>query len=591
MRYAILGPLEVSDGTQVLSVGGGRQRKLLGVLLVHANQSVSSDRLIEELWGGQPPPTATKALQGLVSQLRKQLGPGSLETVTAGYLLRVGRGETDAEEFEQLLRDARPLDRVPAVEKLREALALWRGPALADFAYDDFARAESERLEELRESCIERRIDLELALGHHDDLVPELEALVLEYPLRERLRRHLILALYQSGRQADALDAYQDARAVLRDQLGLDPGDELQELQKAILAHDPSLAPPPRVETLPRPAPADPTPPHPRVRGRRRIALAAGAAGALLLVAAVVVAAIELAGGGASTPLVVPPNSVALIDAHRNQVDSVVGVGRRPVSVAVGANGVWVSNADDGTVDQLDPRTGQLVHTIGVGADVFTVAVGFGSVWVAGGNDGTVIQIDPVLGQVQRTLQLASPLSLAPNPVFFVAADDRYLWATRGADLLRIDPRTDQVDRQLALGAPTSLSTGSGSVWVTTLAEQLVRVDSRSGKVTGSSTLSRPATAAAYGPGGLWLTDGSQSGNVEQVDPASLGTTTISTSVPYPDILAAGSRSIWVGNADGTLERIDAETGKSIAVVQVGKGLSDVATARDRIWAAVGAST
>jgi len=130
-----------------------------------------------------------------------------------------------------LLQEARSLDRVAAAARLRTALALWRGPALADFAYDDFARSEIDRLEELRESCIERRIDIELALGHHDDLVPELESLVHEYPLRERLRHHLILALYRSGRQGDALQAYQDARTVLREQLGLDPGDDLQELQ------------------------------------------------------------------------------------------------------------------------------------------------------------------------------------------------------------------------------------------------------------------------------------------------------------------------------------------------------------------------
>jgi DNA-binding SARP family transcriptional activator len=429
MRFAILGPLEVYDGTQPISVGGGRQRKLFGILLVHANESLSTDRLIEELWGAEPPPTAAKALQGLISQLRKQLGPDSLETVSGGYLLRVVPGATDAQQFEELLREARPLERIPALAKLQAALGLWRGPALADFAFDDFARSEIDRLEELRESCIERRIDLELALGHHDDLVPELEALVREYPLRERLRRHLILALYRSGRQADALDAYQDARVVLREQLGLDPSDELQALQKAILAHDPSLAPPPRVEVPRERSPASAQSEQPR---RRRLGLIAAAVGAIVLVVAAIVVAIELVSSGRSTPIVVPPDSVALIDAHHNRIDSFVGVGRRPVSLAADANGVWVANADDGTVDQLDSRTGRLVHTIGVGADVYTVAVGFGSVWVAGGNDGTVIRIDPTLGQVQRTLTLGNPLSLAPNSVFFVATDNRYVWVTRG---------------------------------------------------------------------------------------------------------------------------------------------------------------
>ena len=591
MRYAILGPLQVHDGDSTIGVGGGRQRKLLGVLLVHANESVSSDRLIEELWAAEPPPTAAKALQGLVSQLRKQLGPESLETVTGGYLLRVGLGDTDAQRFEELLQEARSLDRVAAAAKLRTALALWRGPALADFAYDDFARSEIDRLEELRESCIERRIDIELALGHHDDLVPELESLVHEYPLRERLRHHLILALYRSGRQGDALQAYQDARTVLREQLGLDPGDDLQELQKAILAHDPKLAAPSRVELPTEPAPVEPPPPAAPRRRRRRSAPILASAGALLLVAAAIVAAVELLGGGTSAPVVVPPNSVALIDARRNRVDSFVGVGRRPVSLAVGADGVWVANADDGTIDQLDPRTGRLVHTIGVGADVYTVAVGFRSVWVAGGNDGTVVQIDPVLGQVERTIELANPLSLAPNSVFFVATDKRYVWATRGSELVRIDPRTDQVDGRVTVGAPTSLATGSGSVWVTTVSERLVRVDADAVKVTASLTLSSGAITAVYGAGGLWLTDGSDAGNVDFVDPVSLGIQTVGTSVANPDILAVGGGSLWVGNRNGALERIDTSNGKPIATLLVGEGLSDVTTDGTSIWAAVETTT
>ena len=588
MRFAILGPLEVYDGARPLTVGGGRQRKLLGVLLVHANESVSSDRLIEELWGAAPTTTAAKALQGLVSQLRKQLGPDSLETVTGGYLLRIAPGDTDAQQFEELLREARPLDRGPALAKLRAALALWRGPALADFAYDDFARSAIDRLEELRESCIERRIDLELALGHHDDLVPELEALVREYPLRERLRRHLILALYRSGRQADALEAYQEARLVLREQLGLDPGDELQALQKAILAHDPSLAPPPRVELPPERSPAAAQPAQPR---RRRFGLITAAVGAVVLVAAAVVVAIELVSGSGSTPIVVPPNSVALIDARHNRIDSFVGVGRRPVSLAAGANGVWVANADDGTVDQLDSRTGRLVHTIGVGADVYTVAVGFGSVWVAGGSDGTVIRIDPTLGQVQRTLTLANPLSLAPNSVFFVATDNRYVWVTRGGQLLRIDPRTDQTVGQVAVGAATSLATGAGSVWVTTVSERLVRVDAHSVKVTASSVLSTAAIAGAYGAGGLWLTAPLEPGDVDHIDPISLAATTVGTTVAYPTILAVGNGSLWVGNSAGVLERIDAGTGRTVATLQVGKGLSAVTTDGDKLWAAVASST
>lgn len=249
LRYLLLGPLEIRDGATEVALHGGQQRKLLAILLLHEGEAVPSDRLIEELWAGKPPETAAKALQGYVSSLRKQLGPEVIETVGSCYRLQVAAEQVDVHEFEELLAEARPLDRGPATAKLQEALALWRGPALADFSYDDFAQREIERLEGLRQAGIERRVNLELALGHHDDLVPELEALVRAHPLHERLRGHLMVALYRSGRQAEALDAYRDARKALLDELGLAPSEELQELQRAILDHDPSLAAPPRVET------------------------------------------------------------------------------------------------------------------------------------------------------------------------------------------------------------------------------------------------------------------------------------------------------------------------------------------------------
>jgi DNA-binding SARP family transcriptional activator len=258
LRYLILGPLEIRDGTIEVALRGGQQRKLLTILLLHNGEVVSSDRLIDELWAGKPPGTAAKALQGYVSSLRKQLGPETIETIGPCYRLKVVPQQVDVHEFEELLAEARPLERGPAAAKLQQALALWRGPALADFVYDDFAQREIERLEALRQAGIERRINLELALGHHDDLVPELEALVHAHPLHERLRAHLMVALYRSGRQAEALDVYRDARAVLLDELGLEPSDELQALQRAILDHDPSLAAPPRVET-PRTAGPGPT--------------------------------------------------------------------------------------------------------------------------------------------------------------------------------------------------------------------------------------------------------------------------------------------------------------------------------------------
>jgi DNA-binding SARP family transcriptional activator len=244
MEFRILGPLEVVEQDAPLRLGGGKQRALLAVLLLHANEVVSTDRLVEELWGEDRPPTAAKIVQVYVSQLRRLLADGTLLTRRPGYVLRVEPADLDLARFEQLVAEARTSEPAAAAEKLREALALWRGPPLADFAYEQFAQTEIARLEELRLAAVEARIAADLELGRHAELVGELEALVSEHPLRERLRGQLMLALYRCGRQAEALEAYRRGRRLLADELGLEPNVELQELEKAILVQDPSLAPP-----------------------------------------------------------------------------------------------------------------------------------------------------------------------------------------------------------------------------------------------------------------------------------------------------------------------------------------------------------
>lgn len=249
MEFRILGPLEVIDGDRRISLPRGRGRALLAVLLLNAGEVVSTERLIDELWGPSPPRTAAKALQGLVSTLRKRLASAVaddaatsvLETRPPGYVLAVVPGQVDANVFRQQVVDA---EDAPADEKavrLRAALALWRGPPLVDFTYEVFAQRAIATFEELRLTTTEARIDADLSLGRHADLVAELEVLVAEHPFRERLRRHLVLALYRSGRQADALACYRDARHALVDELGIEPGPQLRELEEAILRQDPAL--------------------------------------------------------------------------------------------------------------------------------------------------------------------------------------------------------------------------------------------------------------------------------------------------------------------------------------------------------------
>jgi DNA-binding SARP family transcriptional activator len=211
------------------------------VLLLHANEVVSADSLIDRLWGGEAPPTAAKVLQVQVWRLRKALGRDVLSTRPPGYMLKIGRDELDLARFERLVEEAQASEPGPAAAKLREALALWRGSALADLAYENCLGAEIARFEELRVVAAEERADAELALGRHADLVPDLEALTAAHPYRERLHGQLMLALYRSGRQADALERFQELRRLLDEELGLEPGEQLKQLQKAILAHDPSL--------------------------------------------------------------------------------------------------------------------------------------------------------------------------------------------------------------------------------------------------------------------------------------------------------------------------------------------------------------
>ena len=244
MEFRILGPLEAWHEGGEISLGGPKPRALLAALLLHPNEVVSADELIDELWGDSPEDAAA-ALRVNVSRLRKALPQDALMTRSPGYVVRVEPDALDLHRFERLVDEGRALLArglaADASERLRDALSLWRGPALVDVAYENFAQTAIARLDEIRLAAVELRVDADLALGRHDGLVAELEALVAEHPLRERLRMYLMRALYRSGRQAEALAAYQDARSVLVDELGIEPSTELQEVERAILRHDPSL--------------------------------------------------------------------------------------------------------------------------------------------------------------------------------------------------------------------------------------------------------------------------------------------------------------------------------------------------------------
>jgi DNA-binding SARP family transcriptional activator len=246
LEFRLLGPLDVLADGRSISLGGPRQRATLAILLLHANRVVSVDRLADDLYAGAPPVTAVTQVQRQISDLRKALGAGTaIETRPPGYLIRVGDGQLDLRRFERLAEEGRhALDRADAgaaAELLREALALWRGAPLADLAYEAFAQVPVARLEEIRLAALEERLEAELALGRHAQLIGDLEQLIVEHPLRERFRAQLMLALYRAGRQAEALDVYRTTRGELVGELGIEPAPWLGQLERAILAHDPSL--------------------------------------------------------------------------------------------------------------------------------------------------------------------------------------------------------------------------------------------------------------------------------------------------------------------------------------------------------------
>src|SRR5947209_5543505 len=251
MDFRILGSTEVLDRTRRVELPAGRGRALLALLILNAGEPVAAERIVDELWGEDPPRTAGTVVQGLVSRLRRAFHPGRakgspselLQTVGKGYRLALDPESIDANRFKQLLDDARGASPEERSAKLSDALGLWRGPALADFIYEPFAQRAIAALEELRIQAIEDRFEAELALGRCAELVADLEEAVAGHPFRERLRGFLMLSLYRAGRQTEALEAYRRTCSLLNDALGLEPGPSLMGLQAAILRQDAALDP------------------------------------------------------------------------------------------------------------------------------------------------------------------------------------------------------------------------------------------------------------------------------------------------------------------------------------------------------------
>ncbi|MEA2159958.1 MAG: hypothetical protein QOD66_2338 [Solirubrobacteraceae bacterium] len=573
------------EGDRPLALGPPQQRALLAMLLVHRGEPVSSDRLVEGLWGEQAPPSALKIIQGYVSNLRRVLGEDLLVTRGRGYLLQVEPSHIDLGRFESLVGEGRRAlqagDAEGAAARLREALGLWRGPPLSDFAYASFAQSEIARLEESRLAALEERIDAELALGEPAGPVAELEALVREHPLRERFIGQLMLALYRSGRQADALESYRHARHRLVEELGLEPTRDLQELERAILAQDPALEPPVQDPVRGLPAIAR------RGRGGRLIAV-----GGAILLAVVIAVAVKLAGSGTSA-IQAAPNSLAVIDVRSNRLVAAVPVGARPAAVAFGSGSLWVANLDDQTVSRIDPKALRTVRTISVGAAPTGIAFGGGRVWVVGSNPTAtsvlVSRIEPQFDTIDPTVRIGNVVPGGPGSV--AARADAVWVAPSSGELTRLDPRTGRIVQHVdpSVG-PAGVDLGVGAVWVSdSNADTVTRVDP-TGLLT-HITVGHGPSGIAVGDGGVWVADTGDD-SIVRIDPSTRAVAEVISVGRSPTGVALGAGSLWVANSgDGTVTRIDPMTDKAIATISVGGSPQAITVAGGRAWVTVDAQT
>jgi len=604
MQFRLLGPLEVEDERGVVPVTAGRESALLALLLIHADRPLATDQIVEELWGDRAPANATKSVQVYVSRLRKSLGAERIETTAAGYRIRVEAGELDSQSFEEHARAGR----------LQDALALWRGPPLEEFRYAPFAQGDARRLEEIHDGVLADRVDQRLDAGEGAAVIAELDATVSRNPLWERPRAQLMRALYLAGRQADALALYRSSRAILADELGVEPGPELQQLERAILNHDPALGTPARPMR------------EPPTRHGRLLVLAGG----LLICAAAVTATFVIVTRDGTSLTTVESNAVGVIDARSGRIVAQIGVGDRPSRLAVAGGRLWALNSGDGTISEIDTHTNRNVGNFGPAVVPAELTATTGAVWVGTASHGLGLGMDGVArfdarrhaplgtvtlpttdsggtgGRLPDTRELvATPegvWAIAPSlqlveldlhsgrvvrtvPGVFASAlayGGGRLWAVSGFHVIPIDPKTGRVGT--AIRVPSlfylgGIAVGAGSVWVTSPVEGVVwRIEPH--RVT-TVDLAYGASAITFALGDVWVAN-RYDGSIERIDPrATPPRVTKVASVPAPQDIVSDGSHIFVA-AGAVSGRRGALTAQSCGPVDYhGPGSPDLLIASD----------
>jgi YVTN family beta-propeller protein len=600
VEFRVLGPLEVRDNGRTLELGGAKQRAVLALLLLHPNEVISLDRLIDTIWGERAPETAPAAVHGSISRLRKTLEPDGapyrvLQTKAPGYLFAGGAENVDRHRFERLATEGRAAlaegDAGRASELLSKALGLWRGSVLADVANAIADRTELDRLEEERLTVLEERVAADLALGRHAELVPELEALVARAPVRERLRGPLMLALYGTGRQADALAVYREGRAILDETLGIAPSNELRELERRILQQDPAISVERRPPPFSVPARAD----------RARLAILIGIAVALAVAAAAVSFALRRDERPSLARVV--SNGLGAIDPESNRLVLSIPVGNYPVDVAIDDDAIWVANAGDHTVARVDPQTRRVTTTKGLMGAPVRLNVSRDTVWIAMSHHDQPTSLVVLGSKPNESAEHVVELTPQRGLLFPVLADGPSgLWASLTAfrlsdegallaepDTFLIPPagnglRFDVLPRSCT---PVGGAIVDATVWIGCREGRIVRIDETTRRRATTTRVGSYLSALAVGEGAVWATDVEED-VVWRVDTA---TGRAARRIPVgkdPSAVAAGFGSVWVANtASGTVSRIDPETNRVVATIRVGRGASAIAVGRDRTWVTV----
>jgi YVTN family beta-propeller protein len=607
--FRVLGAIEVAEDGTAFPLGGPRQRSVLADLVLHVGKTVSTAQLVEDLWGECAPATAVHTVETYVSRLRQVLSASGsaapLLTRPTGYLLDAPPDHVDICQFRDLVAKgsaaAERGDATAAASLLTSALTLWRGAALADIGVAVFARAAAERLDGERLTAQEKLVEARLRLGHHRELVPELEALVANFPHREGLRAQLMMALYRSGRQTEALDAFRNARTHLVGELGLEPGPELRGLQQAILRHAPELEleledagqragmgtathPSPNQSSGPPPVEAGPLNGESagtlRSRARRLAPLAAILVGAAAIVPAVLTAAPAVHGPAL-------PDSVGELAAAGSGLARSVALPGSPDAAVAADGSVWVASSEENAVYRINPATAAVVAAIPVASGPTAVAAEGQDIWVVSTLDGTVSRINAAVGRVVQTI----PVGTEPTGIA-VGAGLVWVIDSAASTLYGLDPVSGQPrDRIPLAAAPSGVAFGAGSVWVTSSeADSVIRVNPRNGQPGRPIRVGAGPTAMAVGLGSIWIANELDS-TVSRVDPS---TDAVAATIPAGDgvdALTVAGHSVWAAaRLASTLTRINDGTDRPSLAVPMGGSPMALTTSDGQVWVAVGAA-